>query len=234
VTDTQVAPVRRAPILLCLVLICAYPLLSRPLHIAIQNLAAGSERAAARIATEIGVWLYAAIVLGIALLWERRTLASIGLRRPTFASLGFGIGAVVTIYSAGGVVVYVVYHGLHQTPHVVGQIRTLVGGSVVYALCLAVRAGVIEEVLFRGLAIEQLSALTGIRWLAALIATVFFVLMHGLYFDWVQLLPVAAIGIVLTLLYLWRHDLWANIIAHTIIDGTSLTLAALHLHVTAP
>jgi len=97
-----------------------------------------------------------------------------------------------------------------------------VNGSVIYALCLAVRAGVIEEIFFRGLAIEQLTILTGYRWLSALLATVLFVVIHALHFDWIQLIPIGAVAVVLTGLYLWRRDLWANIIAHIAVDGAGL------------
>ena len=122
---------------------------------------------------------------------------------------------------------YVVYDLLHQPQNADAQAAAIVGGSVVYALCLSVRAGVVEEILFRGLAIEQLTTLTGRRWLAAIIATVVFVVIHALRFDWVQLVPIAAVSIVLTGLYLWRRDLWANIIAHVVVDAAGLVTLAL-------
>ena len=103
-------------------------------------------------------------------------------------------------------------------------------GSVIYALCLAVRAGVIEEIFYRGLAIEQLTVLTGSRWFSAFLATAFFVMSHALHFNWIQLVPIAAVSIVLTGLYLWRHDLWANILAHIAVDGPGLVAIAVQTH----
>ncbi len=161
------------------------------------------------------------------MLWERRTLVSIGLGRFTFASLGFAILGAAAMAGGGFLAGYVVYNLLHQPTHADAQAAALVSGSVVYALCLAVRAGVIEEIFFRGLAIEQLTLLTGSRWLAAFVATGVFVLVHALHFDWVQLVPIAAVSIVLAALYLWRHDLWANILAHITIDGAGLVTLAL-------
>jgi membrane protease YdiL (CAAX protease family) len=105
-----------------------------------------------------------------------------------------------------------------------------VGGSVIYALWLSVRAGVIEEIFYRGLAIEQLTLFTGRRWLSAVIATSVFVAVHALHFDWVQLVPIAAVGIVLAALYLWRRDLWANIFAHVAVDSGGLVTLALQTH----
>jgi len=228
-TDIQTAPVRRVPVVLCLGLIFVYPLLALPLQVPLHEVVQRFGRNEARFAAEAFAWLYAAAVLAIALFWERRTLASIGLRRPTLASLGFGIGAVAAIYLVGGLAGYLVYFVLHAPERAPAQVGALLGGSLLYALSLGVRAGVVEEIFFRGLAIEQLTILTGRRRLSALIATIVFVVMHALFFDWVQLVPIAAISVVLALLYLWRHDLWANIFAHAVVDCISLTIIALHL-----
>lgn len=224
------SPVRRWPVLICLGLIVVYPLFSVPVQASIHSLASRFGEIAARVVAEGAIWLYAAIVLVIALRWEGRTLASIGLRKPRFASLGFAIVGAVAMIGAGAFAVYVVYGLLRQARHADAQAAALVNGSVIYALCLAVRAGVIEEILFRGLAIEQLTVLTGSRWLAAFFSTALFVVVHALRFDWIQLVPIAAVSIVLALLYLWRHDLWANILAHIAVDGAGLVALAVQTH----
>jgi membrane protease YdiL (CAAX protease family) len=211
-------------------LILVYPLISVPVQHSIHGLIPRIGEINARVVTEAAIWLYAAFVLAVALFWEHRTLASIGLRMPTLASLAFGIGGAAAMAGVGAAAAYVVYNVLHQPAHADAQASAMVGSSVVYALCLGVRAGVVEEILFRGLAIEQLTILTGRRWLAALISVAVFVLIHALHFDWIQLVPIAAVSLVLTALYLWRQDLWANIIAHTLIDGTGLVILALQTH----
>jgi membrane protease YdiL (CAAX protease family) len=220
--------VHRGPILVCLGLMLVYPLFSVPVQASVHNLVTRIGEIDARVVTEGAIWLYAAIVLAIALFWENRTLASIGLRRFSFPSLWFAIAGAATMVGAGALSAYLVYGLLHQAQHSDAQAAALVNGSVVYALCIAVRAGVIEEIFFRGLAIEQLTSLTGSRWLSALLATGVFVVIHALHFDWIQLIPIAAVSIVLAGLYLWRRDLWANILAHIIVDGAGLVTLALH------
>jgi len=227
-SDTQTT--RRAPVLISLFLIAVYPLFSVPVQASVHSLAPRMGVTEARAIAEGAIWLYAAIVLGIALFWERRTLASIGLRRPSLASLGFGIGGALAMVGAGMFAAHIIYGVLHQPQHADAQAAALVGGSVVYALCLAIRAGVIEEVFYRGLAIEQLSVFTGRRWLSALMAAAVFTLMHALHFDWVQLIPIGLVAIILAVLYLWRHDLWANIIAHIAVDAGGLVTLALQAH----
>lgn len=204
-----------------------------PVQASIHDLVPRIGEFDARVVTEVAIWLYAAVVLAIALFWERRTFASIGLRKLTLASLGFAILGAAAMAGAGALAAYVVYGVLHQPQHSDAQAAALVDGSVVYALCLAIRAGVIEEVFFRGLAIEQLAILTGSRWLAAFLATAIFVVIHALHFDWIQLVPIAAVSIVLTGLYLWRRDLWSNILAHIAVDGVGLVTLALQTHKTA-
>ncbi len=76
--------VRRAPVLICLGLILIYPLFSVPVQGSIHDLVPRVGEIGARVVTEAAIWTYGAIVLAIALFWEKRTLASIGLRRFSF------------------------------------------------------------------------------------------------------------------------------------------------------
>ena len=143
----RVSPGHRRPILRCLSLILLYPLFSVPVQGLIQNLSPRIGGIGSRIVTETAIWFYGALVLAVALLWERRSLASIGIGKFTFASVGFGVGGAVAMAAAGQLAAYL--------------------GSAVYAVCLALRAGFIEEIFYRGLAIEQLTSLTGSRGFAA-------------------------------------------------------------------
>jgi uncharacterized protein len=230
VTDNRAATASRTPILLCLGLILVYPLFAVPVQASIHGLIPRLGEVEARIVAEGAIWLYAAIVLAIALFWERRTPASIGLRKPTLASLGFGIGGALAMLGAGALAGYVVYDLLHQPARANDQAAALVGGSVIYALCISVRGGVIEELFYRGLGIEQLTVFTGRRWLSAAVTTLVFVAMHALHFDWIQLVPIAAVAAVLAVLYLWRQDLWANILAHIAVDASGLVSLVLQAH----
>ena len=183
-----------------------------------------------RFAGEAIVWLYAAIVLAIALFWEGRTLATSAWEGSPSRAWDLGIAAAIAMFATAGVANFVVYVALHRPPHAAQQAAAIVGGSLPFALALALRAGVVEELFYRGLAIEQLTVFTGRRWLSAAIATTVFVLAHALVFDWVQLVPIATVSIVLVVLYLWRRDLWANMIAHLTVDTVGLVYVAFHAH----
>jgi len=223
----------RWPIFLCLGLSLTYSFYSVPVQRAAGHLAQELGTTGARVLTESAIWLYFVVVVGIALFWERRPLAGIGLRKLTLRTVGFGLGGAAALFLVGQVGGFVVYTLLRQAAHSDSQAAAMVDGSVLYAIVLAVRAGVIEETLFRGLAIEQLTTLTGNRLLAAGIAMMAFILVHMLRFDLAQLVPIGMVSIVLTGLYLWRRDLMANIIAHAVLDGFGLVTVALQAHVAA-
>jgi membrane protease YdiL (CAAX protease family) len=204
-----------------------FPLFSVPVQGATGALAPRCGEIGARIITEGAIWSYAALVLAIAWLGERRSLASIGLRRPTFGIILWGFGGAVALLAIGGLSSFVTYEVLHQPNRSPADVEALIRGSLVYALCLALRGAVIEEIFYRGLAIEQLGALTGRRWLAALIATLVFIFAHALRFDARQLFPIATVAFGFAGLYLWRRNLWINIVAHFLIDAVALGAVAL-------
>jgi membrane protease YdiL (CAAX protease family) len=85
-----------------------------------------------------------------------------------------------------------------------------------------VRAAVAEEVLFRGYAMERIEELTGSRAVATILSLAVFTLDHVSSWGWSHELVVAVGGLAFSLLYLWRRNLWVNIIAHFIVDAASV------------
>lgn len=220
---------RRLSIVFCLAAMLIYPVFAANMETVTGPLAAEIGEIPSRFATEGAIWLFAAVVVCVALFAEPRTLASIGLQRPTLLTPLWGVGAAVGILVLVGLASFLSYNGLHASDQTVAKYQALVRGSLVYAIFLALRGGVAEEVLYRGLAIEQLTVLTGRRWLAASIAGVIFVLAHSVHFDVHQLIPIAAATLGMTALYLWRRNLWINIIAHVLVDAVALVVVALRV-----
>ncbi len=84
-------------------------------------------------------------------------------------------------------------------------------------MVIVLRAGFVEELFFRGYAIERLQSLGWPRAAAALVPFVVFALLH--YSGGAMNAVMAfVIGGILTLFYLWRRDLVANMIAHFLVD----------------
>ena len=82
---------------------------------------------------------------------------------------------------------------------------------------IVIRAGIVEELFFRGYAIERLEMLGLGRVAAVAIPLVIFGIGH-----WTggaaNILIALALGLILSLFYVWRRDLVANIIAHFLVD----------------
>ena len=88
------------------------------------------------------------------------------------------------------------------------------------------RAGVVEELFYRGYAIERLQLIGLSRFWSVAIPLVIFSLGH-----WsggpANILIAFAAGLILTGFYLWRRDLVANMIGHGLVDFVANVLPAL-------
>ena len=155
-----------------------------------------------------------------------------GSRPAMFRFHGFGrtdirylIGAFVVAFVFAGAVSRLVAApkvDLHQITKIPLAVRCV----------LVVTAAVCEEFMFRGFAIEEIGALTGSRWGGAAISVVLFGLGHvGLYgFSTALLIPMS-IGLVITLLYMFRNNLPICMLLHGLIDGLSVIVVPAFSHV---
>ena len=81
------------------------------------------------------------------------------------------------------------------------------------------RAAAVEETLFRGYAIERLQEVTGSILSAAVISWLASTVMHLNSWGLAFLIYAGFHGVILTLLYVWRRNLYSNIIAHWVVDA---------------
>jgi membrane protease YdiL (CAAX protease family) len=179
---------------------------------------------------EAAIWALTAAVVFILVFWEKLPLSSIGLRRPTWMTLLWGIAGAIAVRIVASIVLvfYARLLGastLHNFAHDLGLAMKLGAMPFGFIILLSVRAAVTEEILYRGYVIERLGAVTGSRILAAGVSLVAFTLAHLGAWDLTYLIVVAPIGLVLTAQYLWRRDLAANICTHFLTDAFSLVAA---------
>jgi len=143
---------------------------------------------------------------------ERLSLRSVGIGRSTIKS-SLAWGSVITVVC---VVLAVVIAAL--THYTGGQSGAAFAKLPLWLVTLIVlRAGVLEELFYRGYAIERLEALGLNRFWAGIIPLVIFGLGHWTG-GWANVVIALALGAVLTLFYLWRRDLVANMIGHFLVD----------------
>jgi CAAX protease family protein len=157
-------------------------------------------------------WISVLALLLIIKYGERLPFTSFGLGRATFLkSLGGGVVlAIICLVLAVVVVALTHYNGGES-----GKALTKLPLWLVTLIVL--RAGVLEEFFYRGYAIERLEALGLSRFWAATIPLVIFSIGHWTG-GWANIVIALVLGLALTLFYLWRRDLLANMIGHFVVD----------------
>lgn len=170
-------------------------------------------------------WINLAALIAVVLFLERQRLASIGLRPLQWSTIPLGLLAGLAIVPISGLLAKAA--GASSDVHFVAFLQSLPFATRVL---LVVTAGVFEETLFRGYALERLASLLNSKWLAGAITVVVFALAHLPAVGLAHLLPVFIVSVFVTLLYIWRRDLVVNVIAHATIDGVGLLLVPLLGH----
>ena len=166
----------------------------------------------AAIWKETLLWVSAITLLFIIRRGERLPLTSIGLGTSRWwKSILWGLVIAVASAAAGGVLAALTGYG-HGPGSAAFEKLPL------WLITLIVlRAGVVEELFYRGYAIERLQAV-GLKpvW-AAGIPLIIFALGH-----WTggaaNILIALVLGAILSAFYLWRRDLVANMIGHGTVD----------------
>ncbi len=178
---------------------------------------------AAAVLLSLTPWL----VLIWILLVERRTLADIGLRRPGWSSIGFGLaGIAVNLAISLGMGAVGAALGWHEVQSAL--MTRLLAGPGWFLVLMVGNGALLTEIAFRGYAIERLGTLLGGRFgLAAAaqigLTTLLFIVSRGPGHGLVWLID----DIVFSVFYLWRRDLGACLIAHAVPNVVASTLVAL-------
>lgn len=165
-------------------------------------------------------WALVGATLAYVVFVEKRALSSIGLRRPPIRDLLLGSAFAAAIIAGLAVLCLLVLPALHLGED--QAVGALTAAPAWWLAISVVRAGVSEEVLFRGYPIERLLSLTGSRGVAALLPLALFALAHVGSWGWTHIIVAAFGGAMLTWLYFWKRNLWVNIVAHIVVDGVAL------------
>src|SRR5215467_3866254 len=110
-------------------------------------------------------WAATAFVLGWVLFVERRPLTSIGFHRLRRGDVFAALAIAVAMVAGLAAIYYVVFPLIHFTEQ--SKMNQLLATPVWWRVISVVRAGVSEEVMFRGYGIERLQELTRNRKRAA-------------------------------------------------------------------
>jgi len=172
-------------------------------------------------AVNIGVKWLVVLALSMIAFWAQRLPPSdFGIRGVRWRDVLAAIGGMVVGIALSGVANRTV-----AMPLSVDDLQEIAKMSVSLRLALAVTAGICEEFIYRSFAIEELTFLTGKRWLSAAVAWVFFTVGHVRLCNLSTALIVpGTFGAVLTALYLWRRNLASCALMHAAVDAMFIVI----------
>lgn len=176
---------------------------------------------ASEILKETLIWVSAVVLLVIILRGERLPMRSIGLGTTRWwKSILWGLVIAVLSAAVVGGLAYLTGYGHGPGSAAFEKLPLWLITLIVF------RAGVVEELFYRGYAIERLQMIGLGRFWSVTIPLVIFSLGH-----WsggaANILIALAAGIILTGFYLWRRDLVANMIGHGLVDFVANVLPRL-------
>lgn len=165
------------------------------------------------VGREIVIFLMVGLLLWL-IRQEKLPFISIGLY-PQKAGQSI-LWAIITVCVSFGLL-FVCFLIFQQVGWSYGESKSSFKLSVWTTLLVVLRAGVVEELFFRGYIIERVTMLTNNRYVAAFGSLIPFALFH--YSQGIPGIVLALVlGGVLTGVYIWRRDLKSTMMAHFLID----------------
>lgn len=164
---------------------------------------------------ELLILAMTATLLWIIIAKEKLPLSSIGIRRDRIGRwLAWSLGLTIVIFAT--LVATLALFEVFGVRYGEGENATI-SPSIWVTLLTVVRAGISEEIFYRGFAIERLQTLTGSKWAAAIIPLLMFAGFH--FRQGVPgILLAFVLGAIFTGFYLWKRNLTAAITAHFLVD----------------
>ena len=176
---------------------------------------------ASAVLKEALIWLSTVALLVIIRRGEHLPMRSIGLGTARWwKSIRWGFAIAIVSATAVGILAYLTGYGHGPGSAAFEKLPLWLITLIVF------RAGVVEELFYRGYAIERLQMIGLGRFWSVAIPLVIFSLGH-----WsggaANILIAFAAGLILTGFYLWRRDLAANMIGHGLVDFVANVVPAL-------
>ena len=175
-----------------------------------------SDQAHSLLGIYIGLffmWFLSAAVVLLTHRGEKRPLSSIGWKLPTvkLIILTLGLGVLLSL----AVPALSILAGMIITVDESGSIQTASQIPWLLMLSSVITAGITEELLFRGYALERLLEWTGSKWISSIVSLVCFTAIHIAEWNMVHIIGVVIpMGVALIVLYWWKRNLLLVIIAH--------------------
>ncbi|MHC1727966.1 MAG: CPBP family intramembrane glutamic endopeptidase [Syntrophobacteraceae bacterium] len=169
------------------------------------------------------LWTLAGAIIGLVLCLEGLPLSSIGFE-PRLRSVIMGLLLALFFNRAVAPFAYWMIRKM-GAPGFEAGLAAMARMPAWFLIFAAITAGVVEEILYRGYAIERMAQLTGSYALAGMISTAVHALMHLPMWGWGPVATFFVSSGVLSIFYICTQDLTACIMAHTITDAVGFLTA---------
>jgi len=170
---------------------------------------------------EICFYIFAVSMLLFVRFVEKRPLTSIGIgTSKALKTLGWGFVTGLLCLVAGGIVGFLTHFNGGETGKILSRLPLWL------LFVIVIRAGIVEELCYRGYPIERLQEAGLSKFWAAFIPLMIFAVAHWTG-GWANIAIAFVLGGILAAFYLWRRDLIANIFAHALVDSLSVILPRL-------
>ena len=166
------------------------------------------------LVSEIFWWATAALLITYVVVIEGKQLASLGIEKPststiTTAAVGFGL-ALCGVAAFGIITSFI---GL-ETNSTEERLDQTASAPIWWLIIVFLRAGVVEELFFRGFVISRSIELGAPPVLAVVGATALFVLPHAFFWPGPSLILITLTGLAMGAIFIWKRDLLACVLAH--------------------
>lgn len=151
------------------------------------------------------------------------TAGEMGWLRPNRATFGWGLLCLLGLV-LGMVFLYLIRDWL-KVDAGLDQINARAAHPIWMLFMFSAVAAISEEIVYRGILIGWLAKITGAQWSGALLALLFFALSHVGNWGWNYVILAAVPGLVLTMAFVWKHDLGVCVIGHFLLDFIGLLAA---------
>ena len=181
------------------------------------------ESLATMVLEQLVLWALAGAIVAIIVVWEKRPLASIGLRSLGWQSAGWGLLLAAALFC---VVMPLLRLGLRVTgiPVFEAGLSKILILPVWFRIFAVVTAGIVEDTIFLGFPVTRLTQLTGSPWMAGAVSVPVFALFHLPNWGAGPVLIYLVTGGITTAFFIWRQDLSANMMAHVTVDALALVI----------
>jgi membrane protease YdiL (CAAX protease family) len=217
------APRLIAPILTGLAVAWGGTLLIGP----VERLFGAPDALSTNVIGQVLFWSIAGCVIAIVWFWERESLRSLWLKPLRWQSIAWGLALTAVNWT----LLFPVGEFIRRTAGLPGfemGMTPVIAMPLWYRIWAVLGAGILEELLFRGYTVTRLTMLIGRPWMAAAIAVLGFALIHVPHWGWGFAVGGLFGGAVAMAFFLWRRDLVAMMVFHTITDAAGLIIAPMY------